>query len=146
MATSYKIRLKRFNGVDYDTLNLLSNNIIMNTGHTLQSDLVPASNGILKNSSGVFSIADVGTDYGSSSTTITLSANSWVSYTQTITNSFFQNSNANYIVSPSSSSFIEYCECGIYADNVTVASNITFHCETIPVSDITVNVIKVVGE
>ena len=145
MATSYKIRLKRFNGVDYDTLNLLSNNIIMNTGHTLQSDLVPVGNGILKNGSGVFSIANVGTDYGSASTTITLSANSWSNYTQTITNPFFQNYNANYIVSPSSSSFAEYCECGIYADDVTNLFSITFHCETVPSSDITVNVIRVVG-
>ena len=38
MATSYKIRLKRFNGTDYDTLNLISDNIIMSSGNNLQTD------------------------------------------------------------------------------------------------------------
>ena len=38
MATSYKIRLKRFNGTDYDTLNLVSDNIIMSSGNNLQTD------------------------------------------------------------------------------------------------------------
>lgn len=38
MATSYKIRLKRFNGTDYDTLNLTSDNIIMSSGNNLQTD------------------------------------------------------------------------------------------------------------
>lgn len=63
MATSYKIRLKRFNGSDYDTLNLTSNNIIMNSGNTLESDIVPDTNGILKNNNGTFEIATLGTDY-----------------------------------------------------------------------------------
>ena len=62
MATSYKIRLKRFNGVDYDILNLSSDNIIMENGNTLQS-IIPSSNGMVKYNNGVFQTATDGTDY-----------------------------------------------------------------------------------
>lgn len=67
MATSYKIRLKRFNGVDYDILNLSSDNIIMGNGNTLQS-IIPSSNGIVKYNNGVFQTAVDGTDYLTSAT------------------------------------------------------------------------------
>lgn len=65
MGVNYKIKLKRFNGTDYDTLNLLSENIIMNTGNSLQNDIVPNTNGMLKNNNGVFEVATLGTDYTS---------------------------------------------------------------------------------
>lgn len=63
MGVNYKIKLKRFNGTDYDTLNLLSENIIMNTGNSLQNDIIPNTNGMLKNDNGVFEVATLGTDY-----------------------------------------------------------------------------------
>lgn len=91
MATSYKIRLKRFNGTDYDTLNLVSSNIIMNTGHTLQSDIVPVTNGIIKNNGGTFEIATLGTDFTKINVaTLSVSYSDWAEsitgvYTQTIT-------------------------------------------------------------
>lgn len=86
MATNYNIRLKRFNGTDYDTLNLLSENIIMNTGDSLQNDIVPNTNGMLKNDNGVFKVATLGTDYTSindsllTSTTKTYSVDKIKSY------------------------------------------------------------------
>ncbi len=46
MATSYKIRLKRFNGTDYDTLNLVSQNVIMSSGNDLQTDFTNLDNSI----------------------------------------------------------------------------------------------------
>ena len=46
MSTSYKIRLKRFNGTDYDTLNLVSQNIIMSSGNDLQTDFTNLDNSI----------------------------------------------------------------------------------------------------
>lgn len=46
MATTYKIRLKRFNGTDYDTLNLVSQNIIMSSGNDLQTDFTNLDNSI----------------------------------------------------------------------------------------------------
>lgn len=39
MATNYKIKLKRFNGTDYDTLNLLASDIIMNDNNTVQFEI-----------------------------------------------------------------------------------------------------------
>lgn len=68
MATSYKIRLKRFNGVDYDTLNISSTGVVMNNGNTVEEEfgnIIPSSNGIIKNNSGVFEVATLGTDYTS---------------------------------------------------------------------------------
>lgn len=46
MSTSYKIRLKRFNGTDYDTLNLVSQNVIMSSGNDLQTDFTNLDNSI----------------------------------------------------------------------------------------------------
>lgn len=81
MASNYNIKLKRFNGTDFDTLNFLSENIIMDTGDSLQDDIVPNTNGMLKNDDGVFKVATLGTDYTNindnlnSSTTQTYSIN-----------------------------------------------------------------------
>lgn len=37
MAQNYKIRLRRWNGTDFDTLNLSSENILMNSGVTAET-------------------------------------------------------------------------------------------------------------
>lgn len=66
MATSYKIRLRRFNGVDYDTLNLSSDTIIMSNGNSLENvfqSLFQSSNGIIKSNNGILSVATLGNDY-----------------------------------------------------------------------------------
>jgi hypothetical protein len=50
MANNYKIRLRRFNGIDYDILNLSSDNIIMSNGDNLENafqSLFPSSNEII---------------------------------------------------------------------------------------------------
>lgn len=140
MATSYKIRLKRFNGTDYDTLNLLSDNIIMSTGNTLQDDIVPNSNGILKNNNGTFNIASLGTDYGDLSFTITLLVSSWSNNSQTINDNRFVNSGYAFEISPDPTYFTIYGESQIYADNVTTNGSITFHCGEVPSSNIVVNI------
>ena len=147
MATSYKIRLKRFNGVDYDTLNLVSSDIIMNTGNTLQSDVIPSTNGIIKNNNGVFQIATLGTDYGTLSFTVTLLSGSgnWSGNAQTVSNSNFQSTGFSYIVSPDSSSFSDYATAVIYADNVTTNGQMTFHCTDVPSNNLTVNIIRTVS-
>ena len=147
MATSYKIRLKRFNGTDYDTLNLVSSNIIMNTGNTLQSDIVPNSNGMIKNNNGVFQVATKGTDYGALEFTITLLSGSsnWSGNTQTVSNANFQSYGFSYVVSPDSSSFADYATAVIYADNVTINGQMTFHCTDVPANNLTVNIIRMVS-
>lgn len=102
--------------------------------------------GILKGAgSGVVSSATKGTDYGAKSFTITLAANSWSSNAQTITNSDFVTSGYVYTVSPASSSREAYINANIYADDVAVASKMTFHCESAPASNLTVNVMRVVS-
>ena len=150
MATSYKIRLKRFNGVDYDTLNLSSDNIIMGNGNTLQN-IIPSTNGMVKNNNGNFQTAVVGTDYGALSFTVTLTTSGWVKesgwteYAQAITNNNFVASGYAYIVSPASGNFSDYASAQIYADDVTVAGQMTFHCTDAPSTALTVNITRVVS-
>ena len=147
MATNYKIRLKRFNGTDYDTLNLLSSNIIMGTGNTLQSDVIPSTNGIIKNNNGSFQVATLGTDYGTFSFTITLlgGSSNWSSNAQTISNSNFVATGFSYVVSPDSNSFGNYATATIYADNVTTDGQMTFHCNDVPSENLLVNIIRTVS-
>ena len=102
--------------------------------------------GILKGAgSGVVSAATKGTDYGALSFTVTLTSSGWSNNTQTITNSNFATSGYAYVVSPASASRTEYNDCNIYADDVTVASSMTFHCESAPSGNLTVNVIRMVS-
>jgi hypothetical protein len=85
MATNYKIRLRRFNGLDYDTLNLSSENIIRNNGNTVEQEfnnIIPSSNGILKNNNGIFNIATLGTDYTAVDDSLTSSATKTYSITK----------------------------------------------------------------
>lgn len=148
MATSYKIRLKRFNGVDYDTLNLSSDNIIMSNGDNLENafqSLFPSSDGIIKNDDGGFIIATKGTDYGALSFTVTLTVVGWNNNAQTVSNSNFVTSGYAYIVSPASSSFSDYGTAQIYADDVTTSGQMTFHCTDTPSTALTVNITRVVS-
>lgn len=148
MATSYKIRLRRFNGVDYDTLNLSSNSIIMSNGDDLESafqSLFPSSDGIIKNNNGEFVVATKGTDYGALSFTVTLTVEGWSSNEQTVSNVNFVASGYGYIVSPASGSFIDYGSAQIYADDVTVDGQMTFHCTDAPNTALTVNISRVVS-
>ena len=73
---------------------------------------------------------------------VTLASNSWSNNTQTVTDSNFVTTGYTYIVSPSTSSFNDYAEAQIYADDVTTASQMTFHCSSTPTSAITVKVVK----
>ena len=85
MATSYKIRLRRFNGLDYDTLNLLSENIIRNNGNTVEQEfnnIIPSSNGMLKNNNGIFDVATLGTDYTAVDDSLTSSVTKTYSITK----------------------------------------------------------------
>lgn len=148
MATSYKIRLKRFNGVDYDILNLSSDNIIMSNGDSLENafqNLFPSSDGIIKNDNDEFVIATKGTDYGAKSFTVTLTVAGWSNNAQTVSNSNFETSGYAYIVSPVSGSFTDYGTAQIYADDVTTSGQMTFHCAETPSTALTVNITRVVS-
>lgn len=120
---------------------------------TLTNSIVNAQNlittqGILKGEgSGVVSQAALGTDYGAKSFTVTLSggAANWTGNTQTVSNANFLTSGYVYTVSYSSSSKEAYTNAGIYADDVTTANQMTFHCDVPPSGNVVVNIMRVVS-
>lgn len=103
------------------------------------------ANGMLKGNGSSVSAATLGTNYGARSFSVTLPAASWVSNEQTVINQYFVTSGYAFIVSPDSSSFSYYASAVIYADDVTSAGQMTFHCTNVPTVDLTVNVIRVVS-
>ena len=113
-----------------------------NTGAvTVQSTIT--SSGILKGAgSGSISAATLGTDYGNLAFTVTLTAAGWSNNAQTVSNANFIASGFAYIVTPAGTSIKNYGAAEIYADNVTVAGQMTFHCTTVPSSDLTVNILR----
>ena len=77
--------------------------------------------------------------------TVTLSSSGWSSNAQTVSDAKFIASGYSYIVSPASSSFSDYASAQIYADNVSTDGSMTFHCDSVPSSNLTVNVVRVVA-
>ena len=77
--------------------------------------------------------------------TITLASASWSSNAQTVSNANFIASGYAYIVSPASASFSDYGNAQIYADDVTTTGQMTFHCSSVPSSNLTVNIARVVA-
>ena len=77
--------------------------------------------------------------------TVTLSSASWVSNAQTVSDAKFLASGYSYIVSPASASFSDYGNAQIYADDVTTDGSMTFHCSSVPTSDLTVNIARTVA-
>ena len=82
---------------------------------------------------------------GSSAISVTLSANGWTNNAQTpsISASWLPTSGFCYVVTPAGASTNAYTSSGVYADNVTVAGQMVFHCTTVPSVDLTVNIMKV---
>ena len=77
--------------------------------------------------------------------TVTLSSSSWSNNVQTVSNANFFASGFGYIVTPAGESFVDYAAASIYADNVTTNGSMTFHCARLPVSDLTVNIMRMVS-
>ncbi len=93
--------------------------------------------------SGQWFAVDSWGDYYILSLTATLSAASWSSNEQTISNAEFVASGFAYIVAPASTSYTDYTEAIIYAENVSTDGYMTFHCSEEPTTDIIVNILKV---
>ena len=74
--------------------------------------------------------------------TVTLSASGWSRKAQTVSDARFLTGNYAYSVAPDSGSFAAYGESVIYADNVTTASKMQFHCGEVPTADLTVNILR----
>lgn len=79
---------------------------------------------------------------------LTLASSSWSTSNKTLTitnDTRFKNSGYSYIITPDSASFTDYCNSKIYADDVTQNDRITFHCEKVPSTNLTVNVLRTVS-
>lgn len=74
--------------------------------------------------------------------TVTLTAAGWSGNAQTVNNSKFVTSGYAYTVCPAGDSFAGYAEAVIYADDVTTAGKMTFHCNEAPTADLTVNILR----
>ena len=74
--------------------------------------------------------------------TVTLSASGWSGKAQTVSDARFLTGNYAYSVAPDSGSFAAYGESVIYADNVTTAGKIQFHCGEVPTAALTVNILR----
>ena len=75
--------------------------------------------------------------------TVTLSASGWSEKTQMVSDERFLTNGYAYSVAPDSGSFSAYGNAVIYADNVTTAGQIQFHCSETPAVDLTVNVLRI---
>jgi len=75
--------------------------------------------------------------------TLTLPAANWSGTVQTVKDaSLLADSNYRYLVSGDADCFAAYRDAVVKADNVTVNGQMTFHCETLPTQNLTVNVIR----
>ena len=74
--------------------------------------------------------------------TVTLTAAGWSGNAQTVSNSKFVTSGYAYTVCPAGDSFAGYAEAVIYADDVTTAGKMTFHCNEAPTATLTVNILR----
>ena len=74
---------------------------------------------------------------------MTLTAAGWSGNAQTISNSNFAVSGYAYTVCPASGSYGAYANAIIYADDVTAAGKMTFHCSEKPTANLTVNILRV---
>ena len=74
--------------------------------------------------------------------TVTLSASGWSGNAHTVSDARFLTGNYAYSVAPDSGSFAAYGESVIYADNVTTAGKMQFHCGEVPTADLTVNILR----
>lgn len=74
--------------------------------------------------------------------TVTLTAAGWSAGAQTVSDSRFITSGYAYTVCPAGDSFAGYTEAVIYADDVTTAGKMTFHCGETPTKNLTVNILR----
>ena len=74
--------------------------------------------------------------------TVTLTVAGWSGNAQTVSNSNFAVSGYAYTVCPAGDSFAGYAEAVIYADDVTTAGKMTFHCNEAPTANLTVNILR----
>ena len=75
--------------------------------------------------------------------TLSLPASGWSGNAQTVSHAKLAKEGYAYIMQPAGGSYGAYSAAEIYADDVTVDGQITFHCAATPTTNVTVNVLKV---
>ena len=75
--------------------------------------------------------------------TMSLPASGWSGNAQTVSHAKLAKEGYAYIMQPAGGSYGAYSAAEIYADDVTVDGQITFHCAATPTTNVTVNVLKV---
>ena len=76
--------------------------------------------------------------------TVTLPSANWSAGVQTISNANFLTDDYCYMVYASPSSTYEWQDSDVYADDVTTAGQMVFHCDVTPSVDLVANVIRLV--
>ena len=77
--------------------------------------------------------------------TVTLASASWSNGAQTVSNAnFLAGSGYCYMVYASPSSTYAWQDSDVYADDVTTAGQMVFHCDVTPSADLVANVIRLV--
>lgn len=78
--------------------------------------------------------------------TISIPSSEWSNKSCTISNSnIHSGTEYTYFIGPSDSSYKDYNECGIYADDITANGSITFHASETPTISISVDICKMSG-
>ena len=76
--------------------------------------------------------------------TVSLTVAGWSNNAQTVSNAKFLPAGYAYTVAPASSSFADYADAMVYADDVTTNGQMVFHCDSAPTADLTVNIVRMV--
>ena len=76
--------------------------------------------------------------------TVTLPSANWSSGVQTVSNANFLTGDYCYMVYASPSSTYAWQDADVYADDVTTAGQMVFHCDVTPSVDLVANVIRLV--
>lgn len=76
--------------------------------------------------------------------TVSLTAAGWADNVQTISDARFVPTGYAYTVAPASSSFADYADAIVYADDVTTNGQMVFHCDSVPTESLTVNIVRMV--
>lgn len=136
MAQTYEIDINRYNGTDYDTL-LPTPATHAATHKADGTDPLVCQTGNYGDKTVSKAKLIAGATYTPS--TIILAVASWSNNQQVINVSGVAVNNA-VIVAPAPDSFKDYGENGVYC-SAQAAGTLTFTCDSVPTTDITVNVI-----
>ena len=111
----------------------------LKSGSTMVTSQLTENSDVIATTAFAHGLVDMGKAV---SFTVTLTAAGWSGNAQTVSNSKFVTSGYAYTVCPAGESFAGYAEAVIYADDVTTAGKMTFHCNEAPTVNLTVNILR----